>query len=170
MGDRASEAHGELGAASASTSTGDSSVVPRDAKKVEIIAFVKQMLDDRKKRCTYISVKRGCLEVFTEKSFSRAKSDIQTMLETYHKRLTPARPRGRDTTVPPGKNSRSMATGKRTNDSTRASEGSESQAHPNNPKRKQAKKASNPKLYFYQMSNEEDSGAEGNRFISNSDL
>ena len=149
----------------AAASAAPAAASPRDAKKEEVISFVSKMLNDRQKRCTYISVKRRCLEVFTERSFAKAKRNIQSMLEDYHKRLTPARPKGRGIVSPRGSVGGGDS-GKRPSASAGA-EGADG-AEDGQVAKKQAKR--NPKLFFYQMSNEEDSGAEGNRFISNSDL
>ena len=155
----------------ASAAAASAAVSPRDATRDEITNFVKRMLDDRQKRCTYISVKRRCLEVFTERSFQKAKRNIQTMLEKYHKRLTPARPKGHGI-VSPRSHVGDVDRGKRSSASKSAEGADESEgAQQGHPPKKLAKRTKrNPKLFFYEMSNEEDGGAEGNRFISNSDL
>ena len=162
MEERIGSAAAESTDIAASSAAAAAAASPRDANKEEVIGFVKRLLDDRKKRCTYLTVKRQCLEMFTERSFAKAKRNIQSMLEDYHKRLTPARPKGRGIVSPRGSVGGGDG-GKRPISSAGAEGPDDSKVA-----KKQAKR--NPKLFFYQMSNEEDSGAEGNRFISNSDL
>ena len=80
-------------AAAASTAAAPAATTStREACGSEVVDFVRRLLDNRGQRCTYITVKREVLRVFSERSFTRKKKEVQRMLEVYHKRRTPARP------------------------------------------------------------------------------
>ena len=81
------------------------------------------------------------------------------MLEVYHKRRTPARPAVKN-------KKRHAADANGTGDGVRADSDAAAQAA----KKKKKKKPKNPKLYFYEISDEPAMQAEGNRFIANEDL
>ena len=132
----------------------------------EILSFASNLLAERSKRTTYITLKRLILEVYTENSFQRHKLVVQTMLEEYHKRLTPARPKKRQQTLSPRTDGRSTEIAAETGTSSSSSSSVVSASATSSDSRK--KKA--PKLYFYEMSEEDDKAAEGNRFIRNKDL
>tara|TARA_B100000795_G_scaffold217907_2_gene171927 strand:- start:330 stop:773 length:444 start_codon:yes stop_codon:yes gene_type:complete len=132
----------------------------------EILSFASNLLAERSKRTTYITLKRLILEVYTENSFQRHKLVVQTMLEEYHKRLTPARPKKRQQTLSPRTDGRSTEIAAETGTSSSSSSSVASASATSSDSRK--KKA--PKLYFYEMSEEDDKAAEGNRFIRNKDL
>jgi hypothetical protein len=140
-----------------STKEDPSLPTPKHGSENDIISFAKEVLAERTTRCTYITLKRLILERYTESSFKRHKTAVQTMLEQFHKRLTPARPK-----------KRSQALSPRTDGCTETSDtntSSSSTSTSSDPRRKKA-----PKLYFYEMSEEDDKAAEGNRFIGNNDL
>ena len=132
----------------------------------EILSFASNLLAERSKRTTYITLKRLILEVYTDNSFQRHKLVVQTMLEEYHKRLTPARPKKRQQTLSPRTDGRSTEIAAETGTSSSSSSSVVSASATSSDSRK--KKA--PKLYFYEMSEEDDKAAEGNRFIRNKDL
>ena len=132
----------------------------------EILSFASNLLAERSKRTTYITLKRLILEVYTDNSFQRHKLVVQTMLEEYHKRLTPARPKKRQQTLSPRTDGRSTEIAAETGTSPSSSSSVASASATSSDSRK--KKA--PKLYFYEMSEEDDKAAEGNRFIRNKDL
>jgi len=130
---------------------------PRKGTTLEILNRARSVLAERSKRCTYITLKRKTLEEFTEASFQKAKPQVQTLLEEYHKRLTPAKPKKRSQTLSP-------RTDGRNGNANKGGEGAEKETA------KDARKKKSPKLYFYEMSEEDDKAAEGNRFIGNNDL
>ena len=132
----------------------------------EILSFASNLLAERSKRTTYITLKRLILEVYTDNSFQRHKLVVQTMLEEYHKRLTPARPKKRQQTLSPRTDGRSTEIAAETSGTSSSSSSVASASATSSDSRK--KKA--PKLYFYEMSEEDDKAAEGNRFIRNKDL
>ena len=131
----------------------------------EILSFASNLLAERSKRTTYITLKRLILEVYTENSFQRHKLVVQTMLEEYHKRLTPARPKKRQQTLSPRTDGRSTEIAAETGTSSSSSSVASASATSSDSRKKKA-----PKLYFYEMSEEDDKAAEGNRFIRNKDL
>jgi hypothetical protein len=131
---------------------------PREARGSEVVDFVRRLLDDRGQRCTYITVKREVLRVYSERSFTRKKKEVQRMLEAYHKRRTPARPAVKS-------KKRQAADADGAGGGARADASAAAQAA-----KKKKKKGKNPKLYFYEVSDEPAMQAEGNRFIANEDL
>ena len=131
----------------------------------EILSFASNLLAERSKRTTYITLKRLILEVYTDNSFQRHKLVVQTMLEEYHKRLTPARPKKRQQTLSPRTDGRSTEIAAETGTSSSSSSVASASATSSDSRKKKA-----PKLYFYEMSEEDDKAAEGNRFIRNKDL
>ena len=131
----------------------------------EILSFASNLLAERSKRTTYITLKRLILEVYTENSFQRHKLVVQTMLEEYHKRLTPARPKKRQQTLSPRTDGRSTEIAAETGTSSSSSSVASASVTSSDSRKKKA-----PKLYFYEMSEEDDKAAEGNRFIRNKDL
>ena len=129
---------------------------PRSGSQTEIIVRVKNLLKARGVRLTYITVKRELLKTFTESSFNRSKRAVQTVLEEYHKRQTPVRPKKRVLSPRDQKSSaEKTAPGKKQEHGT---------------KKQRAAKKKNPRLYFYEMNDDADEHAEGNRFISDNDL
>ena len=134
----------------------------------EILSFASNLLAERSKRTTYITLKRLILEVYTDNSFQRHKLVVQTMLEEYHKRLTPARPKKRQQTLSPRTDGRSTEIAAETSSGTSSSSSSSVASASATSSDSRKKKA--PKLYFYEMSEEDDKAAEGNRFIRNKDL
>ena len=136
----------------------------------EILSFASNLLAERSKRTTYITLKRLILEVYTDNSFQRHKLVVQTMLEEYHKRLTPARPKKRQQTLSPRTDGRSSSTEIAAENSSGTSSSSSSSVVSASATSSDSRKKKAPKLYFYEMSEEDDKAAEGNRFIRNKDL
>jgi hypothetical protein len=56
----------------------------KEASENEIIIFCKTIVGKRKKRCTYITLKRLILEHFTVHSFKKHKTAVQNMLKQFH--------------------------------------------------------------------------------------
>ena len=166
----------------------------KKGSKEEIMTLARNILAERTTRCTYITLKRTILEQFTESSFQRHKGPVQSLLEQFHKRLTPARPKKRSQTLSPRMDGRPVVTGglgavsyvlgmdgegsgSGSGGSGSGSGGSGSggsgatktDAVPAAALADSRKKKS-PKLYFYEMSEDDDKAAEGNRFIGNNEL
>jgi hypothetical protein len=163
----------------------------KKGSKQEIMMLAKAVLAERTKRCTYITLKRTILEQFTENSFQRHKGAVQTLLEEFHKRLTPARPKKRSQALSPRTDGRPDVAGgtEAVEDSSTfggfggcggggSSSGGSSSGGSGATKTDAAaaathadsRKKKSPKLYFYEMSEDDDKAAEGNRFIGNNDL
>ena len=164
----------------------------KKGSKEEIMALAELKLSERTTRCTYITLKRTILEQFTESSFQRHKGAVQSLLEQFHKRLTPARPKKRSQTLSPrmdgrpdvtggldeavsyvlgtdGEGSGSGSGGSGSGSGSGGSGATKTDAVPAAALADSRKKKS-PKLYFYEMSEDDDKAAEGNRFIGNNDL
>ena len=162
----------------------------KKGSKEEIMTLAELKLSERTTRCTYITLKRTILEQFTESSFQRHKGAVQSLLEQFHKRLTPARPKKRSQTLSPRMDGRpdvtggldeavSYVLGTDGEGSGSGSGGSGSGSGGSGATKTDAvpaaaladsRKKKSPKLYFYEMSEDDDKAAEGNRFIGNNDL
>ena len=166
----------------------------KKGSKEEIMTLAELKLSERTTRCTYITLKRTILEQFTESSFQRHKGAVQSLLEQFHKRLTPARPKKRSQTLSPRMDGRPDVTGGLDDavsyvlgtdgegsgsGSGSGSGGSGSGSGGSGATKTDAvpaaaladsRKKKSPKLYFYEMSEDDDKAAEGNRFIGNNDL
>ena len=153
--------------ASSSEASGETKTFQRRSSgtRDELLTRVRELLEERGQRLTYISVKREILKNFTEKSFIRCKRRIQGMLEEYHQRRTPARPKKRTAVLSP--RSAAAAAEKKSNGN---GESSNNVGDSKRQRRTRGNTKGNPRLYFYELNEEVETSAEGNRFIKDDDL
>lgn len=148
--------------------SGEAKSTPRNGKKDELLTRVRELLSERGQRLTYITVKRAILTEFTEKSFNKHKRRIQSMLEEYHERRTPARPKKRGATG--RRDSLEAAAASKAKSSASSGAAGASDGDSKRQRRSKRGSSTNPRLYFYELNEEPETSAEGNRFIVDDDL